>query len=132
MGRLQNAEHLLAPVVEQSLAALTLNDEDQAAAALARAYARQLDGVTRAEFLAECALQEVGDEDPMTRLYIQGLKAKVDAKEMFDRIGPKLLAVLESLGATPAARGRMKGGPPSHAVQNKLERMRQARAGKPA
>lgn len=132
MGRLQDAEYLLEPAVEASLAVLTLAGEDQGAAALARAYARQIDEATRAQLYTERALEAVGDEDPMTRAYIQALAAKVDAKEMFDRIGPKLLAVLESLGATPAGRSRLKGGKVPSAPQNQLERLRQARSGKGA
>lgn len=129
MGFLQDADHLLAPAVDESLAALTLADEDQAAAALARAYARQLDGAQRAEMYAERALEHTSDEDVMGRAYIQALAAKVEAKELFDRIGPKLLAVLESLGATPAGRARLRGGTtPNAAPENPLSRLRRARA----
>jgi hypothetical protein len=118
---------LLGPVVEQSLGALVLAGEDQAAAALARSYARAIDEAMRAEFLARRALEETGAEDPMARAYIQELAAKVATKELLDRLGPKLLAVLESLSATPAARARLKGGKIPDAPRSQLERLRQAR-----
>lgn len=128
MGFLQDADHLLAPAVEESLAALTLNAEDAGAAALARAYARQIDAAARAEAWAQRALEDIGPEDPMGRAYIQALAAKVEAKELFDRLGPKLLAVLESLGATPAGRSRLKGGKTPSAPENQLSKLRRARA----
>lgn len=127
MGFLQSADELILPAVEESLAALTLTGQDQAIAQLARAYARQLDGATRAEFLARRALDETPADDVMARAYIGELAAKVASKELFDRIGPKLLQALESLGASPAARGRMKTGGSASAGPSRLEEMRRAR-----
>lgn len=89
---LRSADTLLAPVVEASIAALTLADEDAAVVRLARRYAAAIDA------------------DP-------------DALETF---GPKLLAALTALGATPAGRVRLKGGEPSRA-QNRLQVLREAR-----
>jgi len=74
---------------------------------------------------------EIPADDVMARAYVQALAAKVEAKELVEKLGPKLLAVLESLGATPAARGRMKGGA-SNAAPSQLERLRQARGSRPA
>ena len=130
MGKLQDAADLLAPAVDAALGALVLAREDHAAAQLARAYARQIDEALRAEFLARQALEQT--EDPMARAYIQELAAKVAAKELFDRLGPKLLAVLESLGATPAARARLKGGKIPDAPESKLDKLRKARSSRPA
>lgn len=130
MGKLQDAADLLAPAVDEALGALVLGREDQAAAQLARAYARQIDEALRAEFLARQALELT--EDPMTRAYIQELAAKVTAKELFDRLGPKLLAVLESLGATPWARARLKGGKIPDAPESNLAKLRKARSSRPA
>lgn len=132
MGKLQDAADLLAPAVEQSLAVLVLAGEDHAAAQLARSYARQIDEALRAEFLARQALEEVSEEDPLTRAYIRELAAKVATKELLDRLGPKLLAVLESLGATPAARARLKGGKIPDAPENQLGKLRKARSSRPA
>lgn len=130
MGKLQDAADLLAPAVDEALSALVLGREDQAAAALARSYARQIDEALRAEFLARQALELT--EDPMTRAYIQELAAKVAAKELFDRLGPKLLVVLESLGATPWARARLKGGKIPDAPESNLAKLRKARSSRPA
>lgn len=43
-------------------------------------------------------------------------------------IGPELLRILESLGATPAARNSMKDTPAVHAGVNRLQVMRAARS----
>ena len=42
-------------------------------------------------------------------------------------LGPYLLAVLEQLGATPAARARLKGGKPGERAPSQLDRLRAAR-----
>ena len=42
-------------------------------------------------------------------------------------LGPKLLAVLEQLGATPAARAKAKGGKPADDKPNRLQALRNAR-----
>jgi hypothetical protein len=131
VGFLRDAAELVAPAVEAALGALTLADEDQAAAALARQYARAIDEAMRAEMLACRALEETPADDVMSRAYIAELAAKLETKELLDRLGPKLLQVLESLGATPAARGRLKGGGSTNAAPSQLERLRQAR-GRPA
>jgi hypothetical protein len=44
-------------------------------------------------------------------------------------LGPLLLDCLESLGATPLARSRLKGGPASDGKPNQLELLRKARRG---
>ena len=49
--------------------------------------------------------------------------------EALERLGPKLLAALESLGATPAARAKLKGGPEPGATEDPLARLRSARRG---
>jgi hypothetical protein len=72
---LRDAGELLAPAVNDTVAALTLAPEDAAAVKLAQRYA--------------AAIDDGGD---------------------LEKLGPKLLAALESLGATPAARARLKEG----------------------
>ncbi len=47
--------------------------------------------------------------------------------EILEKLGPKLLACLESLGATPAARARMKGGKTPDAKPSELAKLRAAR-----
>lgn len=96
--RLRPAENTMAGAVAGALDSLALSGEDQAAARLARHY-------------AEC----------------------IDAAEEFDqrqlalaKLGPALLSVLESLGATPAARARVAKGVPSRA-ESRLNLIREAR-----
>ncbi len=50
-----------------------------------------------------------------------------DDEAALDVYGPKLLAVLEALGATPAARARLKGGKPADAKPSRLAQLRDAR-----
>lgn len=65
--------------IETTLAALTLDDADTAAAELARKYAAAIDALEPA-----------------------------DVPRLIGTIGPSLLKALEALGATPAARGKVK------------------------
>jgi hypothetical protein len=46
--------------------------------------------------------------------------------DALDRLGPKLHAVLESLGATPAARAKLKGGRPADGKPSRLQQLRGA------
>jgi hypothetical protein len=71
---------MLAQVVEEALAAQPVEERDAAAAELARTYARQIDGHEPCE---ECGCQGCGD---------------------VAKLGPALLAVLESLLMSPRAR----------------------------
>ena len=48
------------------------------------------------------------------------------AADLLDKLGPKLLACLESLGATPAARARMKTAKPAEPRPNRLAELRAA------
>ncbi len=49
--------------------------------------------------------------------------------EALERLGPRLLAALESLGATPAARAKLKGGKEPGATEDPLQKLRAARRG---
>ncbi len=80
-GHLRPVDGLLAPVVAESVAALTLAPQDAAAARLARRYAEAID-------------------------------AAEDTDAALDTYGPKLLAALAALGATPTARKARAGGVP--------------------
>jgi hypothetical protein len=100
MAKLRDADGLLLTAVATTIAELNLDDIDTAAVELAKHYAAAID----AGHCSEC-----------------------DADRDLDLLGPKLLAVLESLGATPAARSKLvKGGPPSRAA-NRLAAIREAR-----
>ncbi len=59
--------------------------------------------------------------------YAQTIDLSCSSPEMLDKLGPKLLAVLEQLGATPAARARMKTAKPADARPNELAKLRAAR-----
>ena len=89
----------LEAAVEQTIAALELEPEDAGAVELARKYAMAIDSAT--------------DE-----------RAKASAMRW---IAPQLLNVLESLGATPAARARLKGGKVPDAGPSIVDRLRAAR-----
>ena len=102
MAKLRDADGLLLTAVATTIAELNLDDIDKAAVELAKHYAAAID----AGHCPEC-----------------------DADRDLEDLGHRLLAVLESLGATPAARSKqIKGGAPS-AVANRLSVLREARRG---
>lgn len=128
---LQDVKDLLAPTVRQTLGALPLGDADQAAAELAYRYAQQIDQAEAAAKIAERAVKSLMREDlddDDHEKYVYALAAKVEAAALLAQLGPKLLAVLESLGATPAARSKLKGVKTPDAAPSALERLRQSRA----
>jgi hypothetical protein len=63
----------------------------------------------------------------LAKTYARTIDAAEDPQDALEKLGPKLLAVLESLGATPAARARIKagGGPPSR--ESRIAAIRAAR-----
>ena len=97
---LRDADQLLYPAVCETVAVLDLDPDgkDAAAVKLAKQYARVID----------CAS---------------------DAKQasILRWLGPELLKVLESLGATPAARAAMKKPKTGDARPNGLQKLRDAR-----
>jgi hypothetical protein len=99
VGFLQVADRLIGPAVEESIAALDLDQVDAGAVQLARRYAALI------------------DESDTPQLKAWALRW----------IGPLLLAALESLGATPTARARLKGGKTPDAGPSQLARLREAR-----
>lgn len=96
---LRDAADLLAPSVDETIGHLRLEDQDVAAVALARRYAAAIDAVT----------------EPAARAGV------------LRQLGPLLLAVLESLGATPAARVRLLKGGTNANVSTGLQRFRESR-----
>lgn len=50
-----------------------------------------------------------------------------DRQEAMERLAPRLLAVLESLGATPAARARIRTGGGATRAESRLAALRAAR-----
>lgn len=99
-----DADNLIMPALVQTISALTLKDEDAAAVKLARLYALQIDQAT------------VSGDPKITAWTVRW-------------IAPLLLDTLEALGATPAARARLKGGKPANAApESQLDRLRSAKA----
>ncbi|MGH3190015.1 MAG: terminase small subunit [Streptosporangiaceae bacterium] len=104
MAVLRDADELLWPAVEQSLAKLELGDQDSGAAKLAQLYAQVID--------------KLPDEAP---------RGFPDRRWGARWIAPLLLDCLEQLGATPAARARVKGGKQADAPVSQLAKLRAAR-----
>jgi hypothetical protein len=102
MTALRDVDKLLWPAVQETLAALGKLSEDSAARKLAQRYAQAID-------------------------------ATPDAKQasVLRWLGPELLKLLESLGATPAARAALtkgKSAPGKDKPRTQLEIMREQRA----
>lgn len=89
----------LEAAVEETIDALDLKPEDAGAVELARKYAAIIDSAK---------------DD----------RSKASAMRW---IAPQLLSCLESLGATPAARARLKGGQPVNAGPSRLDELRATR-----
>jgi hypothetical protein len=108
---LRDASELLYPAVCATLASLGIDTrdgtQDAAAAKLAQQYARTI------------------DDAPDGKAYASAIRW----------IGPELLKVLESLGATPAARAAISKGAAKDtgpARENKLAKLRSVSSHKPA
>lgn len=75
---------------------------------------------------ALCTAPEDAAAVRLVQRYAAAIDGAVDRAEAMEKLGPKLLAGLESLGATPAARARLKtGGAP--VVSSGIAAIRQAR-----
>ena len=124
---LRDADELLAPAVAASVNALQLTDDrDAAVVRLTQRYAAQLDRA--AELAAKADAIELDPDDRDGQLLLATLAAQVGAQQALATLGPKLLAALQALQATPAARARRKGGGGDHAgEQNRLAQLRAAR-----
>ena len=98
----------LAAKVAETLGALTLQPEDSALAAVAMEYARTID---RAAAIAARAAKLPPDPDIAEEL--ANLRKRVSAQVTMSDLGPKLVAALDALTATPkarAAQGKPAGG----------------------
>ncbi|MEC3975095.1 terminase small subunit [Amycolatopsis sp. H20-H5] len=96
-GCLRDVAGLLVTAVAETVAGLEISPEDRAVVKLAAAYAEQID-----------------DADPAERA------------DVLEKLGPRLLAALDALGATPKARAAAKGGG-ARAGGGKLAAIRAAR-----
>lgn len=125
MPKLRSTDGLLAPAVAETIRHLAPTKQDAAAVKLAQRYAITIDEATNvAADLAASLAEATYDDDIAKRLYT--LAKRVEAQTVLADLGPKLLAALESLGATPAARARLRGGAPARA-QSRLQALRETR-----
>lgn len=113
----------LGPQVAATLSHLELKPEDAAVAELAREYARTID--TARIIAAQLARMPVTEDNAEE---LAKLRAKVAAHSTMADIGPKLLAALDALGATPKARAAAKDQKPPAAGGGKLGAMQAVRA----
>jgi ribosomal protein S19E (S16A) len=94
--KLRSTDDMLTSAVGEALDALGLEAEDSAVKRLARVYAAEIDG-----------------------------RNPEESVEVLGNLGPKLLATLEALGATPKARGKLGKIVPRG--ESELDRMRASR-----
>jgi hypothetical protein len=107
---LRDADDLLGPAIAEMLDALDLKPDDAAVRKLAQRYAHVIDGAGR-----HCSGCDSGD--CQRESYSWAMRW----------IAPLLLDTLEQLGATPAARARLKGGKPGDAPVSQLAKLRASR-----
>lgn len=120
-GRIRPVGDLVRPAVSETLRNLDENARDAAARVLADRYAAAIDEA--AAIAADLADVDV-DEDNAQAVY--ALRKRVEAHQVLIDLGPKLLAVLESLGATPKGRAAL-GKTAAPAAGGKLAGLRAAR-----
>lgn len=124
--RIQSTDQLLAPAVAETIEQLEPADTDAAAVQLARRYAEIIDRAEAVAAEADAAFALLALDDIDGRRYLAKIVAKVEAQTVLAELGPKLLAVLESLAATPAGRAKVKGGA-SKSGPSRLQGLRAAR-----
>lgn len=114
---LQPADQTFAAAVAKTLDSLELQENDAATARLAEKYARELDDAQATAAQADKVLRRLDSDevDPETVELVSALRSKLAARTALESLGPKLLAVLDALGASPKSRaqvgrGVMKGG----------------------
>ena len=98
--------------VDLTLAALALEANDAAAQELCRTYARELDGAAAVRARADKAVKEARlRKDDEHTAEVEALRAKLSERAALVQIGGALHKLLESLQATPKARGGFKAPP---------------------
>lgn len=100
--------------VDRSVPARDRRPEDRAAFALAQHYAdlidRAEDVAAYAALILDGASEGTLELDPFERGYVQKLARLVEAQTVAAELGPKLLAALQQLHLTTAARARAVNG----------------------
>lgn len=116
----------LVDALETSLAALDVEDRDQALAALLLDYARELDGATAVEARARKLAAEVYQDDPDGALYerVQALEAALGKRQALERLGARLHAGLAEILGTPKSRGAKSASPAPTGAGGTLHRLR--------
>lgn len=104
--------------VRETLRNVTESPEDAGVRALALRYGRTID---ESRALADAAADL--PYDPDTAVMVARLKQRVEAQAVVAELGPKLLATLDALQATPKARA-VAGKPAPAAGQSKLSALR--------
>lgn len=129
-GQLRSVDGLIAPAVAETLRNLPQKPEDAAARRLAERYARDLDDAAVVSATVTKALRELLHLDVEGAVELHDrfltLATRIEETAVLASIGPKLLAVLESLGATPRARALTAKGGGSGAGTGKLGALRAA------
>ncbi len=129
--------HLLLPSVQESIQQLDAADsaKDAGLRRLAEVYAGAIDDAIDISLHAQelvAKAQDPDDDFDVPKRLLNALVKYSDANNVLEQLGPKLQAVLESLGASPKARHQMtgKGGPPNVPAggQTPFERRRAAAA----
>lgn len=125
--KLRSAEHLLAPAVAETIDKLATSAEDAGAIALAKRYAREIDEAAVIRASLTKALRELEQLDQDLHDKFLTLAVQIEETAVLGNLGPKLLATLESLGATPAARSRLLRGGGGNSGTSWLGSMRDSR-----
>jgi len=123
---LRDADELLALAVAETIAALSPVPADAGIVRLAERYARDIDEADLVTASLVKVLREVAELDVDVHDRLLPLAVRIERTTVLASLGPKLLAALEQLGATPAARSR-RGGGGGDAGPNRLQALRAAR-----
>lgn len=119
--------HLILPGVHESVAELKLGPADEGMRRLAEQYASAIDD---AQAIAREAVRLAESAEGDREKALSALLKRLDAGSVLGELGPKLLAALESLGASPKARAAMtgKGAKPDASTGKSSLAQRRARA----
>ncbi len=126
----QLANTLLAPAVQKAINALTVAPEDAGAVQLAHSYARLIDDAAPLAKYHDPLRKIAAGLDPDDSAAADAfnkIRTALSEHSVASDLGPKLLATLTALGATPASRAA-KGGQSGAPVTSKLDELRARRA----
>lgn len=113
--------------VEKALKAVKIDPKDAGTAELARHYARLIDDAAPDKKYAEALAWLRGcHTNVRTEKFPLIIAAALAEHSVASDLGPKLLATLAALGATPVARKDLGGGADVHKLDSPLARLRNA------